>query len=366
MGGLRAWGPGQRCLGGFFLWSMLLLSPGCSEQPGNGHGPQPLTLYGNVDIREVQLAFQDSGRILNLSVDEGAKVHKGQVLAELDPARYRMTRDQLSGEVEAQTNVVARMHAGSRPQEIERARAAVASARANLQNAQLVLGRKLALQPINRISQQEVDSARAQVQTWQASVKAADEELSLLLEGPRREDVAAAEATLAALRASLDLANQRLQDTRLLAPSVGFIRNRILEPGAMAQAGAPVLTLSLIDPLWVRAYVSEPDLGRIREGMLAEVRTDSIPGKVYRGWVGFISSTAEFTPKTVETTELRTKLVYRARIFTCDPQQELRLGMPVTVSVLEGKAGEPFGGAGTCSGQSLPEHQATAHDTTKN
>ena len=101
----------------------------------------------------------------------------------------------------------------------------------------------------------------------------------------------------------------------------------------MASTGAPVLTLALTNPLWVRAYISEPDLGRVREGMPAELHTDSLPGKTYKGWVGFISSTAEFTPKTVETTELRTKLVYRARIFACDPQQELRLGMPVTVTV---------------------------------
>lgn len=365
MGGLRVWRSGHRGLAALVVWSALLLFPGCSEQSSNGHGPQPITLYGNVDIREVQLAFQDTGRIVNLAVDEGAKVRKGQVLAELDPARYRMARDQLSGEVAAQANVVERMHAGSRPQEIERVRASLASAKANLHNAQLVFDRKLALQPINRISQQEVDSARAQVQTWQAAVKAAEEDLSLLLEGPRREDVAAAEASLAALRASLDLANQRLHDTRLLAPSDGFIRNRILEPGALAQAGASVLTLSLIDPLWVRAYVSEPDLGHIREGMPAEVRTDSMPGKAYNGWVGFVSSTAEFTPKTVETTELRTKLVYRARIFVCDPQQELRLGMPVTVTVLEGKSGASIGATGTCSEQPQPANQTAVRASAK-
>ena len=101
----------------------------------------------------------------------------------------------------------------------------------------------------------------------------------------------------------------------------------------MAATGAPVLTLALTDPLWVRAYISEPDMGKVKEGMMAEVHTDTLPDKVYKGWIGFISSTAEFTPKTVETTELRTKLVYRARVFLCDPQRELRLGMPVTVTV---------------------------------
>ena len=157
--------------------------------------------------------------------------------------------------------------------------------------------------------------------------------MSLAVEGPRKEDIAAAEATLTALQAAQELAGKRLIDTKLLAPSDGSIRNRILEPGAMVSAGTPVLTLALTNPLWVRAYISEPDLGKIQEGMRAELHTDTHHGKVYKGWVGFISSTAEFTPKTVESTELRTKLVYRARIFACDPQKELRLGMPVTVTI---------------------------------
>jgi HlyD family secretion protein len=176
------------------------------------------------------------------------------------------------------------------------------------------------------------------METWQAALRSAEEELSLAIEGPRREDIAAADATLAALQAAKELAEQRLADTRLRAPATGVIRNRILEPGAMALGGAPVLTMALTNPLWVRAYISEPDLGRVREGMGAEIQTDTHPGKRYKAWVGFISSTAEFTPKTVETTELRTKLVYRTRIFVCDSGQELRLGMPVTVIVKTGQS----------------------------
>lgn len=315
------------------LASLVLNAASCSNQQGQENRAGTLTVYGNVDIREVQLAFQDGGRILALTVDEGAKIDKGQVVAELDATRLRMEVDRLSGEVAAQTQLVERLHRGSRPQEIERAKAAVASARANLRDAQLTLARKQSLQITNRISQQEVDSARAKVDTWQATLKTAEEEQSLAIEGPRREDIAAAEASLAALQAAKQLATQRVVDAKLLAPADGFIRNRILEPGAMAAAGTPVLTLALTNPLWVRAYISEPDLGKVREGMRAQLRTDSQPGKSYQGWVGFISSTAEFTPKTVETTELRTKLVYRARIFACDPTHELRLGMPVTVFI---------------------------------
>ena len=317
------------------IMAALVLSA-CSDDRRSGDRSAPLTLYGNVDIREVQLAFQDAGRIRALPVDEGARVAAGQVVAELDPTRYQLELQRLNGEVAAQTQVLARLRQGSRPQEVARARAAAASARASLADAATQLARKQQLRTVNRISVQEVDTARTRVETLQANLKAAEEEVSLVVEGPRQEDIAAAEASLAALAAARDLAAQRLEDTRLLAPAAGVIRTRILEPGAMAAPGAPVFTLALTDPLWVRAYISEPDLGLVHEGMRAEVRTDTLPDKTYQGWVGFISSTAEFTPKTVETTELRTKLVYRARIFVCDPQEELRLGMPVTVTLKPG------------------------------
>jgi HlyD family secretion protein len=202
-----------------------------------------------------------------------------------------------------------------------------------LKEARLNFDRKQVLLVTNRISRQEVDSAKARVETLEAAVQSAEDTLSLIAEGPRQEDIRAAEARLQAMTAARNLATRRLTDCRLLAPSAGVIRSRILEPGAMAAAGAPVFTLALTDPLWVRAYVNEPDLGRVREGMVVDIHTDSYPDKTYKGWIGFIASTAEFTPKTVETTELRTKLVYRARVFACDPDRELRLGMPVTVSV---------------------------------
>jgi HlyD family secretion protein len=306
---------------------------GCFDRQGKGGSNADLILFGTIDVREVQLAFQDAGRIQRLDVDEGAKVRQGQVVAELDPARYQLEADRLAGEVAAQGQVVDRLHQGSRPQELEKAKASVVAAKANLKEAELFLTRKQSLLITNRISQQEIDSARTRVQVLTAVLKTVEEEASLAIEGPRKEDVVAAEATLAALKAARNLVEKRLADTRLLAPADGVIRNRILEPGAMASPGAPVLTLALSNPLWARTYVSEPDLGKVREGMRAELHTDTYPGKVYKGWVGFISSTAEFTPKTVETTELRTKLVYRARIFACDPQQELRLGMPVTVTI---------------------------------
>lgn len=342
--GRRLFQPGMAAV----LAVLLAVLTACSDRAGDEGAGEGLTLYGNVDIREVQLAFQDPGRILHLTVDEGARVRQGQVVAELDPARYQLEARRLAAEVAAQVQVVDRLHQGSRAQEVEKAKAGVAAARANLKEAELLLARKQSLLITNRISQQEIDSARARVQILSATLRTAEEEASLIIEGPRPQDIAVAEATLAGLQAAKELAEKRLSDTRLLAPADGVIRNRILEPGAMAAVGAPVLTLALTSPLWVRAYISEPDLGRVREGMRAEIRTDTSPDKVYQGWVGFISSTAEFTPKTVETTELRTKLVYRARIFACDPQQELRLGMPVTVTLNTSKEALKSGDSPKC------------------
>ena len=148
-----------------------------------------------------------------------------------------------------------------------------------------------------------------------------------------KQDIAAAKATLKANEAELELVKRDLANAKLYAPTNGVIQDRLLEPGDMASPQKPVFTLALDDPLWVRAYVAETDLGKIRQGMKAEVTTDSFPDKRYEGWIGFISPTAEFTPKTVETAEVRTKLVYQVRVFVHNPQGELRLGMPAVVTI---------------------------------
>lgn len=315
-------------------WALFVLAA-CSADGKNRAG-EGLRLFGTVEIREVQLAFQDGGKVRAVRVEEGTRVEAGQLLAELEPERFALEVERLKGEVLAQEQRLRLLQAGSRSQELLQAQAAVASARATLHEARLVLERKTRLYNSNHIARQEVDSARARVQTAEAALRTAEEGLSLAEEGARREDIAAAEAALVSVRAMLALAEKRLADSRLLAPSPGTIRSRILEPGAMAGPGAPVFTLALTEPLWVRAYVNEPDLGHIREGMTARIYSDSFPGKSYRGWVGFIATTAEFTPKTVETEELRTKLVYQARIMVCNEEQELRQGMPVSVVVERG------------------------------
>jgi len=180
---------------------------------------------------------------------------------------------------------------------------------------------------------ESVDRARTEYVTAQERFHALKEQQKLAVIGPRVEDIAAAKALLKANESSLKLAKKTWQDGHLYAPADGIIQDRILEPGDMADSHIPVYTLALVDPVWARVYVPENQLGQLKYAMLAEITTDSYPNKSYQGWVGFISPTAEFTPKTVETPELRTHLVYQVRIFACNPQNELRLGMPVTVHI---------------------------------
>ena len=299
----------------------------------NGAVSDLLVLHGNVDIREVQLAFNASDRIERILVREGDRVSAGQLLALLDSRRLRHAAAQAQAQVVAQREIVARYVAGSRPEEIRKAQADAEAARADAVNAEQTYGRTLDLVQQHFVAQQQADNAKGALDAAQARLKAAEETLRLAVVGSRKEDIAAARATLAAYEAALDIAQHDLKETSLVAPADGVIENRVLEPGDMASPQRTVLTLALTEPLWVRAYVPEPDLGKLHLGGAAQITTDSYPGKRYRGWIGFISPSAEFTPKSVETQEVRTALVYQVRVFACPPHDELRLGMPATVTV---------------------------------
>ena len=298
------------------------------EAPGKA-----LHLFGNVDIRQIQLAFHDSGRIQRLLVEEGQRVQRGELLAELDAARYEAAVAQAGAQVAAQREVLARLVAGSRPEEIGEAKARVKATEAVLKEAEVTHRRARILAEPKYVSQQQLDSAEAKLNNARANLDREQQALTLAVKGPRQEDIEAARAQLKVYEAALQRAQEELADTRLYAPEEAIVQDRILEPGDMASPQTPVFTLALDNPIWVRAYVSEPDMGKIAPGMQAEVRTDSYPNKTYRAWIGFISPTAEFTPKQVETTELRSKLVYRLRVYVCNPENELRLGMPADVLI---------------------------------
>lgn len=292
-----------------------------------------LQLYGNVDVRQVQLAFQESGRLEKLYVQEGDTVKAGTLLAEIDSVRYQANLDKAKAEQDARQQVLDRLLAGSRPQEIAAAQADVRALEAKVADAKVTFNRLQRLVDKKATSQQQVDDAAMAYKDAQERLEAARQALDLARIGPRKEDIAAARARVAAAEAGVTHAEKEVADTRLYAPADAIVRDRIMEPGDMAFPATPVLTLALTNPLWVRTYVPEPDLGKIIPGMKADIITDSYPGKTYRGWIGYISPTAEFTPKTVETPALRTRLVYQTRVFTCNPEDELRLGMPTTVHI---------------------------------
>jgi HlyD family secretion protein len=301
-----------------------------ADHPENGN---ELVLRGNVDIRQVELAFNASGRIAEVLAQEGDRVAKGQLLARLDTERLKLQLAQAEGLADAQRSQLARLKAGSRPEEIRQAAAQRDEARVGVAEAARVYKRQQELVDQHFVAQQQADTARSGLDAAEQRLKAAEEAYRLAVLGPRKEDIAAAEASLAAQEAAVSGLKRDIAEGQLTAPSNGIVQMRILEPGDMASPTKTVLTLALVDPLWARVYLPEPALGRVPEGARASISTDSHPDRRYTGWVGYVSPTAEFTPKTVETAELRTSLVYQARVFLCDGKDTLRQGMPVTVTI---------------------------------
>ncbi len=241
--------------------------------------PNELVLYGNVDVRQVDIGFRVSGRVAELYYEEGDFVPKGSLMTVLDKSPY--------------------------DSQILQARANLDSVKAGLDNAEILLGRRQQAVGTGGVSQQDVDDALASRNEFLANYYAAE----------------------AALAVAIDNASY----TEVYAPTDGIILTRIREPGTAVNSVDPVYTLSVCSPVWIRAYVDETDLGSIYYGMTADVYTDG--GRIYTGKIGFISPVAEFTPKTVETTQLRTDLVYRLRVYADNPDRYLKQGMPVTVKL---------------------------------
>jgi HlyD family secretion protein len=295
-------------------------------------GPQPLRLYGNVDIREVNLGFRVAGRIQEVLKDEGDEARQGEILARLDAEPYQREVQQAKALANSLAAKVQLLEKGNRPQEIAQARAVLHEREVTATNAETLYRRQQDLFGSKAVSAQERDDAEARFREAAARLNSAREQLNLLEAGFRPEEIAQAKADLRRAEAALAGAELKVKDATLESPCDGVVLTRSQEPGAVLQAGTPVLTLSLKRPVWVRVYVSEPDLGRVHPGMKVRVQTDTVNDHAYWGQIGFISPRAEFTPKNVETTELRTSLVYRLRIVIENPDEGLRQGMPVTVA----------------------------------
>jgi HlyD family secretion protein len=295
-----------------------------------GAAPSPDTLYGNVEIRQVDLSFNAEGTVIAMPKHEGDRVQQGETIAGLDPATYRSATDLAEARRDAAQAALDVLLAGTRYEDIDQARANLASAQASQANADATYARQKELAARNVSSQQQLDDARMALDAARAKTGQTSAALAEAVNGPRPQDIAAARAQLRAAEATLELARTQLARTQLVAPANGTVMTRVIEPGTVVLPAAAVYSIALDDEVWVRAFAPEPMLPRVAPNTEVTITSDG-SNKSYRGRIGYVSPAAEFTPKTVETPELRTQLVYRLRIRIEHPDNGVRQGMPVTI-----------------------------------
>lgn len=294
-----------------------------------------IKLYGNVEIRQVLLGFRVAGRLENVYFEEGEAVKEGALLGILDPVPYEIKMAESTALLaEAQANLE-KIRSGNRLPEIRVTEANRNQIRASLELAETEFNRLSRLFSEKAVSKNDLDKATSNRDSLRAQLESASASLALMREGSRSEDIKYAEASVELAVAQLKYASLSLQDTKLYSPSEGTILTRITEPGSIVATGQPVYALALKRPLQVRAYISETQLEHIRPGMKGKIYTDSFLEPI-NGIINFISSEAEFTPKQVQTPELRTSLVYRIRLLIEEnPDERLKNGMPVTIEIVK-------------------------------
>ena len=287
-----------------------------------------LTLSGNIEAHESLVGFKVPGRIVALPVEEGQEVAPGAMLARLDDADYQQRVRIAEADVRVRASGLALTLAGTRQQELKAIQQTMFDAEADLNQKKLDNARAQQLFAKDEITAQERDLAATALKRSNAVYLAAEQRYREALEGSRKEDIALARANLHEANTNLGLSRVNLDYTVLYAPNAGVITVRQAELGEVMAPGTPVVTLADLDHVWLRAYIAETDLGGIRWGQEATITTDTYPGKRYHGRISFISSSAEFTPKSVQTYKERVTLVYRIKIDLDNPQHELKPGMP--------------------------------------
>ncbi len=313
----------------FVLAPALLLFGGCSRNQQTR--TTEIVISGNIEVTSAQLGFKFPGRVAERPVFEGDHVKAGQLIARLDASEQKEQLALTRAEFAATEAMLAELEAGSRPQEIAAIEATVRSAEADRDRVQLDFVRQQDLRTKNVITDRDFEAIQAQLKVAQARATETAERLKLAREGPRTETIQQARARVAQAHASVALAEIRLAETNLYSPLTGTVLSHNIEPGEYVSAGTPIVTVADTLHTWVRAYVNQTDLGRVRLGQKLVVHTDTAPGKNFEGTVSFISSEAEFTPKTVQTTKERVKLVFRIKVDLANPQDELKPGMPADV-----------------------------------
>ncbi len=292
-----------------------------------------IELSGSVEAREVDLAFQVGGRITQLLVDEGNAVQAEQPVAILDASDYHLALRSAIAQKEAAQAALAVLHAGTRIQELQVAEAQLAKMQADLDYARADFKRVADLVSKKLAAEDRLDQSRQRQNVALAGVEQAQHNLALLREGPRHEDIERAAADLRVRQIAVEVAQRQLDYTQLYSPASGVVAVRLAEVGEVVTAGNSVLRVAELGHPWVRAYLNEADLPRVRLGQTAEIRVDGQPGQVLIGRLSFIAPEAEFTPKTVETRALRVDLVYRVKVEVDNPAGVLKLGQPADVTL---------------------------------
>ena len=321
-----------------------------------------IRVSGNIEVTAAEVSFKIPGRVIERLVSEGETIKAGEIVASLDDSELSREVGQRRAEVAAAEAVLAELVAGSRPEEIATAQAAVERARADAIRWQSEFGRIRRLHEEGVVSAQLLDSVRSSHDMAREQLRAAGQQLNLVREGPRKEQIEQARAGLQQANAQFalvkagprreqkDQARARLEQSRqalaaaetrvsyavVFSPLAGVVLSENIEPGEFVAAGTPVVTVAELANVWLRAFINETDLGRVTVGQTARITTDTYPGKSYEGRVSFLSSQAEFTPRNVQTVEQRVKLVYRVKIDLPNPDQELKPGMPADAEIVTG------------------------------
>jgi len=315
------------------LAGTVLLATACRNRP-----EARLQLSGNIEVIQVSASFRVAGKVLERPVDEGQVVQAGQLLARLDARDLEQQAAGRLADVATTKAALSALLAGSRPEEIEASKAALEQASADLRRLEPDEARVRDLYQKGILSVRDFEASRGAFEAARGKVRQAEQQYALVKKGPRKEDIDQARARFESASQGLALAQTQLGYATLVAPTAGVILSKNVEPMEYVAPGTAVVTLANLGQVWLRAYVEEADLGRVKVGQKANVTSDTYPGKRYEGRVSFISSEAEFTPKSVQTRKERAKLVYRIKIDLPNPAMELKPGMPVDAEiVLDGR-----------------------------
>jgi len=296
--------------------------------------PDLIRVSGNIEITEAEVSFKIPGRVEERLVSEGETVTIGQVVARLDSRELGQEKAQRQAQVSSARAALAELQAGSRAEEIAQAQALLERAQAEQERAQVESERQKKLYQREVISTREYDLARTTQDGAEAKVREAREYLTLVKKGPRQEKIDQARASLNAAEQVLAQAQTRLEYTVAVSPLSGIVLSKNIEPGEYVSPGTPVVTVGELGQVFLRAYINETDLGRVKVGQKVKVTTDTFPGKSYEGRIVFLAPQAEFTPKNIQTQKERVKLVYRIKVEIPNPQMELKPGMPADGEIL--------------------------------